>query len=593
MIATALCKISGDARGTILLTNARTFLKRKGGLFKKAHELSVLCSVDVAVIIFGHNKKLYEFSSGDIHETLRRYSYVSDSNPLPDPSDKLQYGTPHEHKGPADFKNKGGDDDDDDEEDDGEHQVKEDSLPPQQHPGMMPPHLQHHNSFQHIRPPHQASASPPMQNGMFPRHSTPQPQMDSRPGSRNTIRRTSSNLVPLQHPHPTPPPPQNGFAYVPNPPIYNPQPQQHMQPHPSPQPQFQHFQQHPQQQFLHPQPAPQRPASAPRHDSLGPPQVPPQRQSPQPEFKQPQNTPPQIKHLSSKSRSIFTPIDEGGSVLAQHFFGAPDPPRTGPGPSQFKREASPNLQGEIKPPPRSTTAQPRLAQPIQQPPRSSSASNDFPPPQRSNTSGSRSGARPKLNLTIPSEASDNENSGGPDAPSASAAHPRSANPAGNSNSSSERGENRHIVLPPPSPSASAVLSAGAVGPGNPFARPPPPTSTQNKDAYDANRERGGDGRAGARQGTGDGIETPVSALPSRYMSNELLPSPSNFFSEWGDWARGGGTGMSAVLPSPMGGGLGFGMTPAEERAKGGSWGGLPEKRKGEEEGDSESKRLKA
>ncbi|EHL02312.1 putative Transcription factor SMP1 [Glarea lozoyensis 74030] len=35
-----------------------TFLKRKGGLFKKAHELSVLCSVDVAVIIFGNNKKL-------------------------------------------------------------------------------------------------------------------------------------------------------------------------------------------------------------------------------------------------------------------------------------------------------------------------------------------------------------------------------------------------------------------------------------------------------------------------------------------------------------------------------------------------------
>jgi hypothetical protein len=56
--------------------HCRTFLKRKGGLFKKAHELSVLCSVDVAVIIFGHNKKLYEFSSGDINETLTRYSYV-------------------------------------------------------------------------------------------------------------------------------------------------------------------------------------------------------------------------------------------------------------------------------------------------------------------------------------------------------------------------------------------------------------------------------------------------------------------------------------------------------------------------------------
>lgn len=55
----------------------RTFLKRKGGLFKKAHELSVLCSVDVAVIIFGNNKKLYEYSSSDIGEILTRYQYVS------------------------------------------------------------------------------------------------------------------------------------------------------------------------------------------------------------------------------------------------------------------------------------------------------------------------------------------------------------------------------------------------------------------------------------------------------------------------------------------------------------------------------------
>jgi MADS-box transcription factor len=53
-----------------------TFLKRKGGLFKKAHELSVLCSVDVAVIIFGNNKKLYEYSSSDMGEILTRYQYV-------------------------------------------------------------------------------------------------------------------------------------------------------------------------------------------------------------------------------------------------------------------------------------------------------------------------------------------------------------------------------------------------------------------------------------------------------------------------------------------------------------------------------------
>lgn len=54
----------------------RTFLKRKGGLFKKAHELSVLCSVDVAVFIFGNNKKLYEYSSTDMRELITRYQYV-------------------------------------------------------------------------------------------------------------------------------------------------------------------------------------------------------------------------------------------------------------------------------------------------------------------------------------------------------------------------------------------------------------------------------------------------------------------------------------------------------------------------------------
>lgn len=54
-------------------------MKRKGGLFKKAHELSVLCSVDVAVFIFGNNKKLYEYSSGDMRELITKYTYVRPS----------------------------------------------------------------------------------------------------------------------------------------------------------------------------------------------------------------------------------------------------------------------------------------------------------------------------------------------------------------------------------------------------------------------------------------------------------------------------------------------------------------------------------
>ncbi|OAL27659.1 hypothetical protein AYO20_09732 [Fonsecaea nubica] len=506
-----------------------TFLKRKGGLFKKAYELSVLCSVDVAVIIFGHNKKLYEFSSGDINETLRRYQY---------------YGAPHEHKGPPDFKNKGGEEDEDEDEDE-EHpaHAREDSLPPHH----LPPQLQHHNSFAHIQQP-MASVSPPMPNGMFqPRHGTPQPpHMISRPPSQNMIRRTSSNLVPMQHPHPTPPPPQNGFAYVPNPPIYNPQGTPPVPPQPSPQPQFQTFppqqqQQQQQQAQAPPPPLPQShqqmqqahqqylqeqrrlsqppPVSQP---SLQPPPQAEARVSPQPEqlnLRPPeQATPPQPKHLSSKSRSIFTPIDEGGSVLMQHFFGASEPK-----PQPKKEDESPDL----KPPPRSTTA-PTIPRPNSQGARPQTTVPEFAPPTRTNTSGSKSGARPKLNLQIPSEAEDNDSATG-GSPSQSA-NP-SANPA--------RGSD-HIVLPPPSPSASAVMSAGASGPPNPFARPPPPTSNANRDAYNDNRNN---------------IETPISALPSRYMNNDLLPSPSNFFSEWDR--------MSAVLPSPL-----VFPTPADAKALG-------------------------
>jgi hypothetical protein len=55
-----------------------TFLKRKSGLFKKAHELGVLCQVDVAVIILGkNNNKIFDFSSTPhLRDTLQKYLYV-------------------------------------------------------------------------------------------------------------------------------------------------------------------------------------------------------------------------------------------------------------------------------------------------------------------------------------------------------------------------------------------------------------------------------------------------------------------------------------------------------------------------------------
>ncbi|XP_034907230.1 MADS-box protein J2 [Populus alba] len=56
-----------------------TFSKRRNGLIKKAHELSVLCDVQVAVLTFSNGGKLYEFSSvGSIAKILERYKSHSE-----------------------------------------------------------------------------------------------------------------------------------------------------------------------------------------------------------------------------------------------------------------------------------------------------------------------------------------------------------------------------------------------------------------------------------------------------------------------------------------------------------------------------------
>ncbi|PWN53322.1 hypothetical protein IE53DRAFT_305796, partial [Violaceomyces palustris] len=75
------------------------YLKRKAGLFKKAHELAVLTDSDVAVIVFGHNGKLAEFCSSDIDRLLLRYT---------------QYDGVVEKKGPQHYL--GGDESDEDDE---------------------------------------------------------------------------------------------------------------------------------------------------------------------------------------------------------------------------------------------------------------------------------------------------------------------------------------------------------------------------------------------------------------------------------------------------------------------------------------------
>nr|AJC01936.1 MADS-box protein [Ficus carica] len=57
-----------------------TFSKRRNGLLKKAHEISVLCDAEVAVIVFSHKGKLFEYSTDScmekILERYERYSYA-------------------------------------------------------------------------------------------------------------------------------------------------------------------------------------------------------------------------------------------------------------------------------------------------------------------------------------------------------------------------------------------------------------------------------------------------------------------------------------------------------------------------------------
>ncbi|XP_064976472.1 MADS-box transcription factor 51 isoform X4 [Musa acuminata AAA Group] len=50
------------------------FSKRRGGLFKKAYELAVLCDAEVALVVFSPAGKLYEFSSVlSLENTIDRY----------------------------------------------------------------------------------------------------------------------------------------------------------------------------------------------------------------------------------------------------------------------------------------------------------------------------------------------------------------------------------------------------------------------------------------------------------------------------------------------------------------------------------------
>lgn len=58
------------------------FSKRRSGLFKKAHELSVLCEAEVALVVFSPAGRLYEFASSSLQ--VRSYLLASSILPVPD-----------------------------------------------------------------------------------------------------------------------------------------------------------------------------------------------------------------------------------------------------------------------------------------------------------------------------------------------------------------------------------------------------------------------------------------------------------------------------------------------------------------------------
>jgi MADS-box transcription factor len=434
--------------------------------------------------------------------------------------------------------------DEEDEEDEILGSPPRDSHTPPEH-AMMPHHLQNQAAFQHMRH-HAPSASPPM-NGLpfHHRHPSPGPPVISRPNSRSHIRRQSSNLVPPQHQMSQPPQQQPNYAYMPNPPFYNAQAAQGMPakvpqgPPAAPQYQYTHPPAtHPQvQQFIQQE---QRRQSMPpafpqdnRQPSMTVPS-PPQpeqnnmQQSMQNQFQSP--PPPQPKPLPSaaKQHSIFTPIDDSRSMLAQHWGNSNniEMPRSegpvkiemGPRSQSIDVASMARAQANGHSPP-----QPRPQQPPNQPQRTASTSSvpNIGPPSRTN-SMQTDPKRPKLTVQIPSEHSDAGSATADSSPKESGT--TGVTPARTSTVDSH---SSGIQLPPPSPSASALMSAGAIGPPNPFARPPPPN---NNNSYGSRSE----------------METPISALPSRFVEGNLLPSPSSFYPEWGF-----GRPADNMLPSPL------------------------------------------
>ena len=433
-------------------------------------------------------------------------------------------------------------------------------------------HLQNSASFQHVK--HEMPMnSPPLRNGI-PHHNrlpTPQPLGMSRPSSRNAVQRADT-MNTHSMPGSQPGPPQNTYAYLPNPPIFNgqsmPQPQRiqartvpdypHVSQAPYSQPPpaqmqgsfvqdnrrhsipttFPHQEQNQQIPNSMQQNLPSRPIHHPLAESSTASQAEENLQS-SPITSQPRPLPP-----PTKSHSIFTPIDDSGSLLARRWtsntttdYPPPPPPSshkheqpitasTSAGQGRENEDRSSQSKSPAEEP--GTSSRPASVRQDSQTFRKVSLpSVGSMPPTPGIGSFSSDPKRPRLKVQIPSEQSDGESAAADSAAKDAAGGPvTAATPA---KASTETSHSSGVVLPPPSPSASALLSAGAQGPPNPFARPAPPL-----------------GAGSFGNNSNSNIETPISALPSRFMPEGMLSSPSSFYpAEWG-FGR-----DSNVLPSPL------------------------------------------
>lgn len=456
----------------------------------------------------------------------------------------------------------------------------------------------------HMRHGSTASQSPPVNNGMFPpqhRMSTPQPQYPSRPTSVNSHRRISSNLVPQNHPNPQASQPQGfGYANLQQHPSYYQQARPGMQMNPNQvTPPMQQSQMN--YQMLaqgYPQPvAPanqmqnlylqdQRRQSMPPNYGIqqGRPQsVPPLQQSP-PQISKPFQSPP----MPGSPRQLAAPAQNSHSYSsymnninnnAQQWSISQQQALT----SEYKPDRrslhSPraasidvgavNRQRAVSAEPRPPFAPPGIIQRAKSPLnnenyQSPQASPNFHPNAASRVNSMASDAkRPRLAIQIPTGSAEEPQSGGLESSpeqSRSSAQASTSTPTKTAISvggASSHSNKSSIVLPPPSPSQGSSsnanpnpLSAGATGPPNPFARPPPPAS-QHPQPHAINTNLSPPNAAlnlNTKFEANAENSTPVSALPSRFMSNELLPSPGALFGNNGDWNMSGlwsSGGMSA------------------------------------------------